>query len=470
MLRPCVTLLLTLAVSSIAACSTGSPKLQPIACVPELAALDRDVACAILTVPEDRADPAGPQVRLAVAVVQARAPIPGLPPVIYLQRGPGAEAIRELPRLLTRSPVSELIAVDQDWIFFDARGVGLSSPSLDCPNAPLSDGGPASDAEVDALLSCIAGHIRDGAQLSSYNTIEVARDVQDLRRALGLKRVDLFGVSAGTTTAATIQRDLPVGIRAVVQDSPWPPEAPWASATPRVVAEAVRLILAKCASQPSCDEKHPDGPATLERVVRQWSTAPPHHQGRSYRPEELGIYLMEAAYFSVDRFPADLARIAAGDLEPIDEALSARGYYHEAQHIAHLCAEEMPFERSAELTEAAGHDPVAQLLVPSLRRLFDLCEQLDVQPRPEATHPVRTSIPTLFLVAEADPGNSTGIVERAARGYQRNQTVVLPNATHATIKTACARALTRAFFRAPEQRLDRTCVEPPGAPFPFALD
>jgi pimeloyl-ACP methyl ester carboxylesterase len=366
--------------------------------------------------------------------------------------------------------VAELIGAEQDWIFFDARGVGLSSPSLDCPDAQLTDAGPASEEGVRRLVACVDKHTASGVDLSRYNTAEVARDVQDIRRSLGLREVDLFGVSGGTTVAATIQRDLPNGIRAVVQDSPWPPEAPWTTGTPRAVAGAVRLILTKCAAHPSCSAKHPNGTAMLEQVVARWLKAGPTYNGRLYTVEDLGIFLMDAGYFTAATFPADLARIASGDLAPIEASLGDRSYYYEAQHVAHLCKEEIPFERSRDLIKTARGDAVAAVLVPSLRRLFDLCEKVNVGPPAQAAQrPTLTSIPTLFLVAEVDPGNAPDL-RRSVQNYAHAKLVVVTNATHVTIKTACGRALTMAFFRAPSEPLDRGCLEPAGSPFPFAIE
>ena len=41
--------------------------------------------------------------------------------------------------------------------------------------------------------------------------------------------------------------------------------------------------------------------------------------------------------------------------------------------MAHLCKEELPFESKARLAAGAAGDPVAEVLVPSLSRPFDVC-------------------------------------------------------------------------------------------------
>ena len=228
--------------------------------------------------------------------------------------------------------------------------------------------------------------------------------------------------------------------------------------------------MAKCAAHPICSAKNPNGSAMLEQVAARWLRAAPTYKGRLYTVEDLGIFLLDAGYFAAATFPSDLSRIASGNLAPIEASLGNRSYYYEAQHLAHICREDIPFERPQDLIRAARGDVVAQVLVPSLTRLFELCNKVSVGPAmPAAQRPATTSIPTLFLVAEVDPGNAPDL-RRSVERYSRAQLVVVTNATHVTAKTACGRELTRAFLRAPQEPLDRSCLEPPASPFPFVFN
>ena len=56
------------------------------------------VECGYLTVPEDRAKPAGPTVRLAVGRFKAAAANPLPDPILYLEGGPGGSPLRSYPK------------------------------------------------------------------------------------------------------------------------------------------------------------------------------------------------------------------------------------------------------------------------------------------------------------------------------------------------------------------------------------
>lgn len=450
----------------------AAPEYHPAAC--HTAFEGRQVDCGTLVVDESRGQPASRRVEIPVAIVRASAPKPGLPPVVYLHGGPGGSALAGLPTRLKSAVGRELIAIDQDWIFLDQRGAGMGKPALDCPGAQLTDAGPPSAEDAAKINACLRAFADQGINLSRYNAVEVARDVEDLRQVLKLPKIDLFGGSYGTRIEAAIQTHAPHGVRVVVQDSPWPPEGGWAAGTPEQVSAAVAIVLKKCAAQPECAARYPDVGARFAETARRWLAGPQTVGGKTYTHEDLAAFLMEATYSNagVRRLPANLARISAGDLSPVDEVMAERTYYDEGQHMAHLCREELPFESPQRVRAGAGDDPIAQLLVTSLNRLFDVCRGLGVAPAAALENqPVKTPIPTLFLAAEIDPGCPPHLTEAAARGYSASQVVVVANATHGvTGNNACARAMARGFFADPIRPLDRSCLPAAGTPLPFMLD
>ena len=170
--------------------------------------------------------------------------------------------------------------------------------------------------------------------------------------------------------------------------------------------------------------------------------------------------------------PADLDRIISGDLTPVTEVAENRTYYFEGQHMAHLCKEELPFESRARLAAGAADDPVAEVLVPSLARLFDVCAAVDVGTAdPVENLPVTTNIPTLFVAAEIDPGCPPHLTQAAAKGYANSQVVIVTNATHGVIDASpCTRRLARDFLRDPFAPVDRTCLPATDTPLDFIED
>jgi hypothetical protein len=51
------------------------------------------VECGMVTVPEDHANPDGPKIKLAVAIVHSTSPDPAPDPVLFIVGGPGGSAL-----------------------------------------------------------------------------------------------------------------------------------------------------------------------------------------------------------------------------------------------------------------------------------------------------------------------------------------------------------------------------------------
>lgn len=480
--RALAALLLLVGVSLTAApASAADPVFTDAACPADWPTDVREVRCGTLTVDEARDGSSDRRIDIAVVIVKALTPYRDasghlLPPVVNFHGGPGGASTPGVGRALAAARQNpEVIAVDQDVILFDQRGGGRGRPSMDCPGVELTDAGPPSDADRDGLIACLKDWRAQGVDLNQYNAAVIADDVRDLARVLGYDKIDLRGGSYGPRIEAAVITHHPEIVRAAVMDSPWPPEGNWAVGTPEQVSAAVRIILAKCAAQAECAARYPDMQARFETEARRWLAGPVTGQdGRTFTVDDLSAFLMDTTYsrVGVRRLPADLDRIIDGDLTPVAEIAEDRTYYFEGQHMAHLCKEELPFESKARLAAGAAGDPVAEVLVPSLSRLFDVCEAIGERPAdPIENAPVVTDIPTLFVAAEIDPGCPPPLTEAAARGYANSQVVIVTNATHGVIGASpCTRAMARDFLRDPSAPVDRSCLPAADTPLDFTLD
>jgi len=483
-----LTRLLAAAALSIAAfaavhapASAAEPVFTARPCPADWATAGRTVECGTLTVDEARDGSGGRRIDIAVAIVRASAPFrdaagQALPPVVVFHGGPGGAEVAgvgpALQRLAARPGANVLMAVDQDWIFFDQRGGGDDSPSLDCPGVELTDAGPPSDADADRLKACLRTFADQGVDFRWYNVAAVAEDVRDLAHVLNLPKIDLYGGSYGPRVEAAVITHAPEIVRVAVMDSPWPPEGNWAVGTPEQVSAAVKIILAKCAAQPACAALHPDLQGRFEANARLWLAGPQTGKdGAVFTVDDLSAFLMDTTYSrtGVRRLPADLEKIIAGDLSPVAEIAENRTYYYEGQHMAYICKEELPFESAERVAAGARGDPVAEVLVPSLSRLFDVCGAIDSGAAdPVENQPVTTDIPTLFVAAEIDPGCPPPLTEAAAHGYANSQVVIVTNATHGVINASpCTQRMARDFLRDPSQPVDRTCLPAAGTPLEF---
>jgi pimeloyl-ACP methyl ester carboxylesterase len=221
--------------------------------------------CGTLTVPEDRSQPAGRTIRLAVAIFKSYSPHPAPDPVIHLIGGPGASALGNTAPIL-RNGGNQILA-RRDYILFDQRGVGYSEPNLFCQpydeylwNAKEQELSldEYSDGAFPFLEKCLADWRAQGINVAAYNTVENAADVNDLRLALGYDQVNLYGISYGSLLALTVMRHHPEGVRSVILDAIDPPQANIDLDLAGHVNNALKLLFAACEKGASCANEYGD--------------------------------------------------------------------------------------------------------------------------------------------------------------------------------------------------------------------
>ncbi|HET8930666.1 MAG TPA: alpha/beta hydrolase [Acidimicrobiales bacterium] len=178
--------------------------------------------CATVPVPVDHDDPDGATLDLAVVKLPATDPESSIGPLLVNPGGPGGSGIDFVegnfwPRALTDN---------FDLIGFDPRGVGASSPvdcDFDIEKLYAPDPAPQTPAAVDELESVSKSYVQACAEanaelLPHMSTRDVAADVDDLRLALGVMKINYLGYSYGTSIGQVYADTYPSHIRAMVLD------------------------------------------------------------------------------------------------------------------------------------------------------------------------------------------------------------------------------------------------------------
>ena len=104
---------------------------------------------------------------------------------------------------------------DRDLIVFDQRGTGRSG-ALDCPGVEKALREYDLERESAAAEACAR---RLGARRPLFTTRESVADIEAVRRALGLERISIYGVSYGTKVALAYAKRYPNRIERLVLDS-----------------------------------------------------------------------------------------------------------------------------------------------------------------------------------------------------------------------------------------------------------
>src|SRR3954451_12826903 len=199
--------------SSAAASSTPEPKVAPIKwsdCDKQIQPLiadqpgsDRDLAfeCGRTEVPISYDEPEGATLPLFLVRVRAAGQTDRIGSLVVHPGGPGASGADAAISLALTLPPALLGRFD--LIGFDPRGVGLSTP-VECVSDEMkeeivaSEPRPTTDEQLDDAFG-LAQDVADncakeyGDALGTFNTVDTARDLDQLRQALGDEKLTYLG-------------------------------------------------------------------------------------------------------------------------------------------------------------------------------------------------------------------------------------------------------------------------------------
>ena len=447
----------------------------------------RDVECGFLTVPENRDDVAnGRTVRLHVAIFPSDSPNPAPDPIIYLEGGPGGDALEAVP-LIFEQRFAPFLA-DHNFIMFDQRGTGYSEPSLACPELidltleTLDDDLSVEEGQARFLESLNACHERllaEGVDLTAYNSAESAADVADLRQALGYEEWNLYGISYGTRLAQTIVRDYPGGIRSVILDSTYPLAANLQTETAANAERAFDVFFAGCASDAACNAAYPELAQVFADLVAQLDENPVlvevYNLGdRQYYDAlvngDLMVSLLFQALYSVEltsvmpKLIYDVRDGRLNDLPPLlANMLIQQEFYSAGMQLSVQCNEEISFSAPGERQAVVNYPYLNDLFEVSAITGdfgFAVCDlwQAGMADALE-NEPVSSDLPTLILAGEYDPITPPRWGQDVAQGFSNSFYYEFPGIGHgASISGDCPLGITQAFLAAPTSEPNGVCL------------
>lgn len=433
--------------------------------------LPRRALCGKYEVWEDRDAAEGRRIGLNVLLIPAANGVAHPDPVVRLAGGPGVAATDGAGRLAS---ALKGLAADRDLLFIDQRGTG-ESHGLWCPNA--SEGGPAQTwfqafQPAEAIDRCLAAL---DADVRWYTTPVAMDDLEEVRRALGYGRLNLFGGSYGTRAALVYLKRHPESVRTAVLKGVAPVNLRSPAHFDAALEAGVDWVVRACADDGPCREAFPDVRADY-LATRQRLEAGPVAARVTVAPgrkEEVsisrGVFAdgLRHILYSTDgaaTVPRLLRETAEGHFDRF-----AQAEYDQAQGFDRIlaggmfltvtCSEDVAFLTD----EQRSGDAFGGLLGDyRVRRQMEACRRWPAGKWVDDSYvdPPTADVPVLLISGEFDTATPPTGAHQAAAALPDAIHVLFPNQSHDYANPSCELDLTVEFIRSGGDRnqLDLSCV------------
>jgi len=191
--------------------------------------------CTRIRVPLNYSHPRGGHVTLAVSILRHTSSAANYRGVIFVNPGgPGSPGL-DLPMEL-QPFVPHGVGEDYDWVGWDPRGVGASTPTMRCESgyfkAPRRSYTPSTKALMHYWKTRSKHYAAACARkypslINHITTVGSAKDMESIRKALGVKRISFYGFSYGTYLGEVYSTLFPSHLRYMVLDSTVDPRRVW---------------------------------------------------------------------------------------------------------------------------------------------------------------------------------------------------------------------------------------------------
>jgi pimeloyl-ACP methyl ester carboxylesterase len=418
--------------------------------------------CGKVWVPQDWAHPAGPAMALEVVVMPATATRHPAASLFYLA-GAGGDDIglgdSVLNGLDWAAQAFAQLNQRMDLVFVEQRG----TPGSGLQTCRGLEDWLASPAAIQAAARrCLASASRDPRH---DTTPEAVRDLDQVRRALGYDKINIYGVSYGVTLGLAYLQRYSDHVRAAVLDSGSLLNVPEEQLDAAHAQHAFDQLAARCAATPACARSyHPA--ADLAAIVARLTA----HPARVTLPGPAGqhLTLTVTAAMLPGLVDIELSSIQTAVLLPAALHALAQGQWSQVisglgittasdtlsgpislQNVTIRCSDAWAAMNPATVSRQ-GPSVFATNVTVKAAGFRALCAVWPHDPGVSGT--VRSTVPVVFLNGTADPGDPPASVAGATATMPNALLVAVPGVGHWTLNwnpdPGCLLAATTAFFQA----------------------
>jgi pimeloyl-ACP methyl ester carboxylesterase len=381
-----------------------------------------------------------------------------------------------------------------DVLLTDVRGTGSNAPA--CPALQSFSGYLPGPAVVQPVADCAAS-IAD--RINTYGAADSARDLDGLRAALGIAKLDIIGNSYGAMTATAYATRFPSHTRSLIISSGVDVEATLSTKIANEAKGLDRVLNLLCSRSPACSSGIPSASAALAAGVKLLHSGPVEGDAISAADADVvhHVAITEGMLFSMleesdnaflttaGEIPAALIALGNGDKAPIlrlaadanQEIFTIPPHDLPANidssggYLASECTDyRLPWKRGVAL------DSRIDTAVDSVRRLdgrhligswtaesivrtpeYSGWQQMincnrwpDVTAERAVTDDVHyPDVPTLVMTSDLDPRVVLEDAQRQAARWPRGQLLNIGGALHGAALWACGPSRVQAFLTTP---------------------
>lgn len=426
--------------------------------------------CGSILVPEDRGKPGGRSIPIHFGIIPATGKSTQ-PPLAVLPGGPGLGGLQDGPG--TEQLFTGMLD-NRDLLLIDQRGTGRSN-RLACPLPADSGDALARLGGTDPVevIACRA-ELEKIADLTRYTTRQAVLDMEEVRAALGIERLDLFGMSYGTRPALDYLRLYPDRVGHTVIRAAAPSQMLLPLWTPRDAQASYDTLVRYCQAQPACAARHPDLAANLDAVVAQLERGPADVAFTDPRTgttteakltregfSSVLFFLLYIPEFYVN-LPPLMEQAAAGNFVPMVQA-TAPFLLGVTDAVAWGLRWSVICDEDVRRIDAASVGPATQGTFMGAEPVRGDMEACALWPRAQVPAdylaPVASDKPVLVISGEMDPVAGKVWGEEVMRTLTNARHLEVAGASHLPPLPGCTPAIMKAFLAgtAPAE-LDATCI------------
>ncbi len=278
------------------------------------------------------------------------------------------------------------------------------------------------------------------ADLTQYTTVNIVKDLEEVRKSLGYDKISLMGLSYGTRVSLVYMRMFPESIDRVILISPVTTYAKMPKYHASFAQHSLDMVLEDCAKDEDCNKAFPNLKAEFEQLKNKF---PIGYELTDANGKKTKITIpwyafhtrMRSMLYSANgirRVPNLIHQTWIGNID-LFVNLFPRGkdidlFIADGLYLCVTCAEDVPF--------------IEEELIDSLtRKTFMGTYRIDQQKRAckfwsrgeipgDYLEPVRSTVPTIIISGSFDPVTPTSMAKEIASSLSNSILVIIPRMAH----------------------------------------